>query len=78
LAFLKVGTLLEEDPLQASLHPLGGLGLLQEEPDVLLLLVELHVEALAVLVHCDEAVKELARLPLLPLLLGIFGLKSVL
>jgi hypothetical protein len=51
LAFLKVGTLLKEDPLQASLHPHGGLGLLQVEPDVLLLLVELRVEALAVLVH---------------------------
>ena len=74
MAFLKVRTLLQENPLQASLHTLCGLGLLQVEPDVLLLRVELRVEALAVLVHGDEAVQEFAGLPLLPLLLGIFGL----
>jgi hypothetical protein len=45
-----------KDPLQAPLHPLGGLRLLQREHDLLFLLMELRVDALAVLVHGDEAV----------------------
>jgi hypothetical protein len=53
LAFLKVWTLLMKDPLQAPLHPLGSLSLLQGEHDLFLLLMQLHVDALAVLVHGD-------------------------
>jgi hypothetical protein len=56
LAFLKVGTLLLEDPLQAPLHPLGGLSFFQGECDLLFVLMELRVDALAVLEHGYEAV----------------------
>jgi hypothetical protein len=56
LAFLEVGALLMKDPLQAPLHPLGGLRLFQGQHDLLFLLMELRVDALAVLVHGDKAV----------------------